>query len=189
MRCRETAASVSSGGIAARALDASVCARSTSNGVASPARWRAVTRRSVSSSAAEIARDGFELPQCATEHEVVACDIGQHEQAHATRAVLDGESIGVGRFRPRPQATGDIDFPRNANAAAPDVGVGDGLPFDGVIACVGVSPAPTALMLGSSQERLIVAPARAARTRAAAILTSRFSYAARPMRSESTGSP
>ena len=41
MRWRDMAASVSSGGIAARARDASVCARSTSNGVARPARWRA----------------------------------------------------------------------------------------------------------------------------------------------------
>ena len=56
MRCRDTAASVSSGGICARAVDASVCARSTSNEVARPARWRAVTRRRVSSCAAEIAR-------------------------------------------------------------------------------------------------------------------------------------
>jgi hypothetical protein len=38
MRCRDTAATVSSGGIAACARDASVCARSTSNGVARPAR-------------------------------------------------------------------------------------------------------------------------------------------------------
>ena len=56
IRCRETAASVSSGGIDARVLEASVCARSTSNGVARPTRCRASVRRSVSSCAAEIAR-------------------------------------------------------------------------------------------------------------------------------------
>lgn len=56
MRCRDTAATVSSGGIWARADSASVCARSTSNGVASPARYLAWTRRSVWSWAAEIAR-------------------------------------------------------------------------------------------------------------------------------------
>src|SRR3974390_586474 len=44
-------------------------------------------------------------------------------------------------------------------------------------------------MLGNSHERLTVSPARAARTRSAAILTSRFSRAARRMRSDSTGSP
>src|SRR4051812_5775012 len=44
-------------------------------------------------------------------------------------------------------------------------------------------------MLGNSAERLIVSAARAARTRSAAIFTSRFSRAARLINSERTGSP
>lgn len=43
-------------------------------------------------------------------------------------------------------------------------------------------------MLGNNHDRLIVAPARAARRRSAATLTSRFPTAARRMRSERTGS-
>ena len=95
MRCRETAASVSSGGIAARALEASVCARSTSNGVARPTRWRAVTRRSVSSCAAEIARTRVELAQRADEREVVACDVASSPTGERRARVSSAASVSA----------------------------------------------------------------------------------------------
>jgi hypothetical protein len=86
---------------------------------------------------------GFELPQCANEHEIVACDIGHHKQAHATRTVLDGERICLGRSRACPQAAGYVHLPRNTDASVPDVGIGEGLAFDGVVACVGVKARPS----------------------------------------------
>ncbi len=134
---------------------------------------------------------GFELAQRADEHEVVGGDIGQHQQAHAARAVLDGQSVGLGRCGARAQAAGEIDFPRNVDADRRQMSAsGKHLPLGRVVAgvCDEVPP-PTALMLGNSHERLIVSPARAARTRSAAILTSRFSRAARRIKSVSTGSP
>ena len=51
------------------------------------------------------------------------------------------------------------------------------------------TPVAATPMLGSSHDRLTVSPARAARTRSAAILMFRFSRAARRIRSDSTGSP
>ncbi len=50
-------------------------------------------------------------------------------------------------------------------------------------------PAAVAPMLGIIHDRLIVSPARAARTRSLAILMSRFSLAARRTSCDSTGSP
>ena len=111
MRWRETAASVSSGGIAARALEASVCARSTSNGVARPARWRAddEAQRFVLRGGYRAHR--FELAQRADEREVVGRDVAQHQQAHAPRRVFDRQRVGGGRGRARAQATEEVDFP------------------------------------------------------------------------------
>ena len=54
----------------------------------------------------------LELAQRADEREVVGRDVGQHQQAHAARAVLDRERVGRGRRCARAQATGEVDFPR-----------------------------------------------------------------------------
>ena len=58
----------------------------------------------------------FELAQRADEREVVGCDVAQHEQPHAARAVFDGERVGGGGSGARAQATEEVDFPGHAEA-------------------------------------------------------------------------
>ena len=61
---------------------------------------------------------GLELAQRADQREVVAGDIGQHQQAHAPRAVLGRQRFGGGRRGARAQAAGEIDFPGNVDTGA-----------------------------------------------------------------------
>ena len=118
MRWRETAASVSSGGIAARARDASVWARSTSNGVARP---DALPRSDEPQRLVLRGRNrahGLELAQRADQGEVVARDVGQHEQAYAPCTVFGRHGVGGRRRGTGSQATGQIDFPGDIDARA-----------------------------------------------------------------------
>ena len=118
MRWRDTAASVSSGGIAARARDASVCARSTSNGVARP---DALARGDQAQRLVLRGGDrthGVELAQRAGEDEVVGRDVAQHEQAHAALAVLGRHRVGCRGLGAGAQAAGDIDFPGDVEPGA-----------------------------------------------------------------------
>ena len=58
----------------------------------------------------------FELAQRAGEREVVGCNVTQHQQTHASRAVFDGQRLGRGRSGARAQATEEVDFPCHADA-------------------------------------------------------------------------
>ena len=117
MRCRETATSVSSGGIAARAREASVCAldverRRESRAVPSgdeAAAFRHARPRS---------RALFQADAAPDKDEVVGCDVGHHQQSHPACAVFGGERFSGCSDAPalRPPATSI--FPRDVKAGA-----------------------------------------------------------------------
>ena len=52
----------------------------------------------------------FELAQGTDESEIVGCNVTQHQQTHASRAVLDGQGLGGGCIRARAQATEEVDL-------------------------------------------------------------------------------
>ena len=58
----------------------------------------------------------FELAQRAGELEIVGCDVSQHQQTHASRAVFDGQRVGRGRSGARAKAAEEVDFPCHADA-------------------------------------------------------------------------
>ena len=190
MRWRETAASVSSGGIAARALEASVCARSTSKGVARPARCaRGYEAQRLVLRGGDRAHR-LELAQRADEREVVGRDVAQHQQAHAARAVFDRQRVGRSRSGACAQAAEEVDFPGHAEADLRRARIrrfGDDILEQRVVIGLvieGVAPDADRRKQPRAADRL--SGARRAH-RSAAILTSRFCWAARRMRSDSTG--
>ena len=131
---------------------------------------------------------GLELAHRADQHEVVGRDVAQHEQAHATHAVLDRQCVGLGGLGARAQATGEVDFPGHVDTGAAGLRVGNFLGDGPVVAgslLVVTGDAADARQQPRPADRRAGARGAQALGRD---LTSRFSRAARTMRSERTGS-
>ena len=61
---------------------------------------------------------GLKLALRSDQREVVARDVGQHQQAHAAHAVLGAQRIRDGCLGTRAQAARKIDLPGNLHASA-----------------------------------------------------------------------
>ena len=130
----------------------------------------------------------LELFEGTHQREVARGDVAENEQAHSACNVLCGHRVRGGRSGTRAQPSAQVDLPRDAERRRSCLGMSGTSRLHGVVVAGAADQrAPVAPMLGNSEERLMVSPPRAARTRSTAILMSRFSRAARPMSSVEHG--